>query len=67
MSSLHPGNQLRLTATGELLTIWSPAHLPGCYWAHHHLPNTAPPPLVLIRVRHTKQDANPIVTLVEDQ
>lgn len=64
MTTLHAGTTIRLSSTGELLTIWSPAHLPGCYWAHKTNSNTQR--AYLIRVRHTKTDPYPIVTLVEE-
>lgn len=66
--SLQAGSQVRLTDTGELLTIWSPAHLPGCYWAHRASNGTRTgSDVILIRVRNAKASARPIVTLVEDQ
>lgn len=63
--TLQAGSQLRMTGTGELLTIWSAAHLTGCYWAHVK-DGSDRPPLVLVRVRQGKADAHPTVTLAEE-
>jgi hypothetical protein len=64
MSQYRAGAQLRVTDTGELLTIWSEAHLPGCYWAH--LGTGDDRPVVLVRVRNVKTSTHPVVTFVND-
>lgn len=63
---IRAGTQLRLTGTGELLTVWSAAHLPGTYWAHLG-DGDGHRPVVLIRVRNTKTAVAPVITIVEDE
>lgn len=67
MSHYRPGQTLRLTDDGRLVTIWSGAPGPGCYWAHLGETADAPRPVVLVRVVHKRDAAKPVVILVEEQ
>lgn len=64
MSTYRPGNALRLTEDGRLVTVWSAAHLPGTYWCH--LGEGPDRPVVLVRVTNRRDAAQPIVTLAEE-
>lgn len=67
MTSYRPGQQLRLTTDGRLVTVWSAAPGSGCYWAHVGEGADRTPMPVLVRITHPHTAVKPLVVLVEEQ
>lgn len=66
MSDYRPGQTLRLTDDGRLVTVWSAAPGPGCYWCHIGEGN-GPRPVRLVRVIDKKNADRPVVELLEEE
>jgi hypothetical protein len=65
MKSYRPGQTLRLTDDGRLVTIWSAAPGPGCYWCHVG-EGQGPRPVQLVRITQPRNADRPKVALVEE-